>query len=161
MTPVTQGWAGHWRGKNATTETVICPLSFELRRPLSAVCNLGYTVAESKLNTFWATDLMHRLLHVPTISEGIVDHYAKGYTGILELAKKDPAKSGIDSDTLQTFAIDAWAWDIAAPGVGCTGKPPKESSSSSSVSASQAATSTAKPTASATKSSSASVSFLC
>lgn len=126
-----KGWAGHYRGSNATTETVICPLSFQTRRPLSAVCNGGYTVAGSKLNTYWAVDLMHRLFHVPVMSEGIVDHFTHdSYADVLELAKKDPAKSGIDSDTLQYFAIDVWAYDIAAPGVGCTGKAPKQSTSS-------------------------------
>ncbi|CAM1510678.1 Fc.00g010130.m01.CDS01 [Cosmosporella sp. VM-42] len=115
-------WAGHWRGDNATTETVICPLSFEIRRPLSSVCGLGYTVTNSKLNTFWATDLMHRVLHVPTVSEGVVDHFAEDYADVIELAESDSSKSGIDSDTLQYFAIDVWAYDIAAPGVGCTGE---------------------------------------
>jgi hypothetical protein len=115
-------WAGHWRGDNATTETVICPLSFEIRRSLDSVCGLGYTVAQSKLNTFWATDLLHRVLHVPTISEGIVDHFAEDYAEALELAKTDPSKSVIDSDALQYFAIDVYAYDIAAPGEGCTGE---------------------------------------
>ncbi|KPM42187.1 hypothetical protein AK830_g4442 [Neonectria ditissima] len=115
-------WAGHWRGDNATAETVICPLSFEIRRPLSSVCGLGYTVAQSKLNTFWATDLMHRILHVPIISESVVDHFAEDYAESLELAETDPSKSAIDSDTLQYFAIDVYAYDIAAPGVGCTGE---------------------------------------
>ncbi|KAF4337142.1 major allergen Asp f 2 [Fusarium beomiforme] len=115
-------WAGHWRGSNATTETVICPRSFEIRRHLDSVCGLGYTVAGSKLNTFWATDLLHRVLHVPTISENIVDHFAEDYADALELAKTDPSKSAIDSDALQYFAIDVYAYDIAAPGVGCTGE---------------------------------------
>ncbi|KAM0344942.1 hypothetical protein ACHAPU_007076 [Fusarium lateritium] len=115
-------WAGHWRGDNATTETVICPLSFQIRRHLDSVCGLGYTVAQSKLNTFWATDLLHRVLHVPTISEETVDHFAEDYAEVLELAKSDPAKSSIDSDTLQYFAIDVYAYDIAAPGEGCTGE---------------------------------------
>ncbi|KAF4466932.1 major allergen Asp f 2 [Fusarium albosuccineum] len=119
-------WAGHWRGDNATSETVICPLSFEIRRNLNSVCNLGYTVAASKLNTFWATDLMHRVLHVPVISEEIVDHFAEDYADVLELSKKEPEKSAIDSDTLQYFAIDVYAYDIAAPGVGCTGEVEEE-----------------------------------
>lgn len=97
---------------------------------------------------------MHRLFHVPTISEGIVDHYSHGYAGILELAKKDPEKSGIDTDALQYFAIDVWAYDIAAPGVGCTGKPPAESASPSGT------TSTTVPAATGTTSSAASVSLL-
>lgn len=119
-------WAGHWRGKNASEETVICRRSFDVRRPLNSVCNLGYTVAGSPLNTIWAVDLLHRLLHVPTISEKVVDHYADDYTSVLELAKKDPSKSAIDSNALQYFAIDVWAYDIAAPGVGCTGEPAKD-----------------------------------
>lgn len=116
-----QGWAGHWRGSNATQETVICPLSFEKRRYLDQVCGLGYTVVGSPLNTHWATDLLHRLLHVPRISEGVVDHFADDYEDVLKLAREDPAKSPIDSDTLQYFAIDVYAFDVAAPGVGCTG----------------------------------------
>ncbi|KAK3305639.1 putative peptidase domain-containing protein [Chaetomium strumarium] len=115
------GWAGHWRGANATQETVICDLSFAKRRWLDSVCGLGYTVTESPLNTFWATDLLHRVLHVPRISENVVEHFAEDYEGVVELAKTDPAKSAIDSDTLQYFAIDVYAFDIAAPGVGCTG----------------------------------------
>ncbi|POR35302.1 Putative peptidase family-protein [Tolypocladium paradoxum] len=137
-------WAGHWRGANATAETVICPLSFHLRRPLSSVCNLGYTVAESKLNTYWATDLMHRILHVPIVSEGIVDHFAADYPEVVALAKSQSQKSGIDSDTLQYFAIDVWAYDIAAPGVGCTGKPPKAETSTKPTPASSSTPSATK-----------------
>lgn len=145
-------WAGHWRGSNATTETVICPLSFQARRPLSSVCNLGYTVAESKLNTYWATDLMHRLLHVPTVSEGIVDHYADNYTSVVELAQSKSEKSGIDSNALQFFAIDVWAYDIAAPGVGCTGKPPKAESSGKPTPASSSTPSATSSAATVSKS---------
>jgi hypothetical protein len=85
------------------------------------MCGLGYTVAKSPLNTFWATDLLHRAFHVPGISEGVVDHFTDDYAGALELAKTDPAKSAIDSDVLQYFAVDVYAFDMAAPGVGCTG----------------------------------------
>ncbi|KAJ5014135.1 Major allergen Asp f 2 [Colletotrichum sp. SAR 10_99] len=116
------GWAGHWRGDNATEETVICPLSFEIRRPLSSVCGLGYNVANSKLNTFWATDLLHRAFHVPTVSLGQVEHYAEDYAEVLDLAKNNASLSVVDSDALQYFAIDVWAYDIAAPGVGCSGE---------------------------------------
>jgi len=78
-------------------------------------------VAESPLNTFWATDLMHRIFHIPRVSEGAVDHFADDYEGVLALAKSDPAKSSLDSDTLQYFAIDVYAYDVAAPGMGCSG----------------------------------------
>ena len=86
------------------------------------MCGQGYTVASSPLNTFWATDLMHRVLHVPAISEGVVDHFAEDYAGLLELAKEEPEKAAIDSDALQYFAIDVYAYDIAAPGDGCSGE---------------------------------------
>ncbi|KAH6691550.1 putative peptidase family-domain-containing protein [Plectosphaerella plurivora] len=138
-----EAWAGHWRGDNATQETVICDLSYEIRRPLSAVCNLGYTVAESRLNTYWATDLLHRVLHVPLITDAQVEHYAETYADVLDLAKSDPAKSVLDSDALQYFAIDAWAYDIAAPGVGCPGKVPEAEAETT-------ATATATETAAAT-----------
>jgi hypothetical protein len=85
------------------------------------VCGLGYTVAESPLNTYWATDLLHRIFHVPRVSEGVVDHFTEDYEDVLALAKTDPVKSSIDSDTLQYFAIDVYAYDVAAPGVGCSG----------------------------------------
>ncbi|EGY23113.1 antigen 1 [Verticillium dahliae VdLs.17] len=118
------GWAGHWRGSNATQETVICDLSYEIRRPLAALCGGGYTVAESKLNTYWATDLLHRAFHLPGISDGIIDHYAEDYAEALKLAATEPELSIIDSDTLQYFAIEAYAYDIAIPGVGCPGEKP-------------------------------------
>ncbi|CAI4219749.1 unnamed protein product [Parascedosporium putredinis] len=120
--PLCKSWAGHWRGSNATQETVICDLSFAKRRWLDATCGLRYTVVGSPLNTFWATDLLHRLLHVPQISEGAVEHFAEDYAEVLELAKTDPAKSALDSDAIQYFAIDVYAYDIAAPGQGCTGE---------------------------------------
>lgn len=54
---------------------------------------------------------------------GAVEHFAEDYADVLELARTEPEKSVIDSDALQYFAIDAYAYDIAAPGVGCSGEP--------------------------------------
>lgn len=116
-----EGWAGHWRGSNATHETVICPLSYEKRLPLETVCTRGFTVADSPLNTYFAVDLLHRVLHLPLISEDIVSHFSEDYADALQLAQTDPAKSVRDSDALQLFAIDVYAYDIAVPGVGCSG----------------------------------------
>ncbi|KAE9970107.1 hypothetical protein BLS_005071 [Venturia inaequalis] len=118
-------WAGHWRGENATLETVICPRSFELRRSLESVCGLGYTVTGSPLNTFWATDLLHRMFHVPKINENKVDHYAEDYEAVIELTKTHSNSTVFNSDSLQYFAIDVYANDIAAPGVGCHGNEPE------------------------------------
>ncbi|UQC76611.1 uncharacterized protein CLUP02_18124 [Colletotrichum lupini] len=146
------GWAGHWRGANASQETVICPLSFEIRRPLTYVCGLGYNVANSKLNTFWATDLLHRVFHVPLISEGAVEHYAEDYAEALELAKNNATYSVFDSDALQYFAIDVWAYDIAAPGVGCPGELEEEDHDHDATPTTTAAAGAATTTAAATSS---------
>ncbi|KAK4186925.1 putative peptidase domain-containing protein [Podospora australis] len=116
-----EGWAGHWRGTNATQETVICDLSFTKRRWLDSLCGLGYTVANSPTNTFWATDLLHRTFHVPQISEDAVHHYAEDFAEVLEMAKTTPEKSAFDSDSLIYFATDVYAYEVAAPGVGCSG----------------------------------------
>ncbi|KAK0613819.1 major allergen Asp F2 [Immersiella caudata] len=117
-----EGWAGHWRGINATSETVICPLSFAKRLPLPQLCLNNYTVKNSPLNTFWATDLLHRLLHIPNISENVVDHFASGYDGVLKLAKVSPEKAVIDSDAIQYFALEVFALFYGAPGTGCLGE---------------------------------------
>lgn len=115
------GWAGHWRGENATDETVICQLSYNTRRPLSTMCAQGYTVSGSETNTFWAGDLLHRLYHMPAIGQGLIEHYADGYKDVLELAKGNKTESVHDSETLQYFALEAYAYDVAVPGVGCVG----------------------------------------
>ncbi|CAG7922581.1 unnamed protein product [Penicillium olsonii] len=114
-------WAGHWRGTNATDETVICDLSYETRRSLSTMCGLGYTVSESETNTFWAADLLHRLYHVPAIGQNWIDHFADGYEEVIDQAKKNATLATHDSETLQYFALEAYAYDISAPGIGCPG----------------------------------------
>jgi len=67
------------------------------------------------------TDLMHRLLHVPSVTHLEVEHFANGYIGAVDLAKSAPNEAVRNSDSLQFFALEAYAWNIAAPGVGCVG----------------------------------------
>lgn len=114
-------WGGHWRGENGTNETVICPLSYETRRPLEQLCALGYTVAGSEANTYFGSDLIHRLYHMPAFGENYVEHFAEDYAGALELAKTNATFATHDSDVLQYFALDVYAYDIAVPGIGCPG----------------------------------------
>ncbi|KAF7590087.1 hypothetical protein BBP40_003289 [Aspergillus hancockii] len=116
-----EGWAGHWRGSNATDETVICDLSYSSRRSLTTMCSLGYTVSGSETNTFWASDLLHRLFHMPPIGQNWVDHFADGYDEVIALAAGNKSTSTRDSETLQYFALEAYAFDVAAPGAGCAG----------------------------------------
>ena len=49
----------------------------------------GYDVANGATNFYWASDLLHRLLHVPKVGEGVVEHYggADEYPGVLALAE--------------------------------------------------------------------------
>lgn len=122
------GWAGHWRGSNATMETVICPLSYTTRKPIEALCAFGYDIANGKLNTQFGIDLIHRLFHVPTVGEGVAEHYADTYAECLELAKTKPAEAVRNTHSLQYFALDVYAYDIALPGEGCTGKLKAQSS---------------------------------
>ena len=114
-------WGGHWRGENATNETVICPLSYETRRPLEQLCAMGYTVAGNESNTYFGSDLLHRLYHIHAFGDNHVEHFAEDYAGALELAQTNSSYATHDSDTLQYFALDVYAYDIALPGVGCPG----------------------------------------
>jgi hypothetical protein len=41
---------------------------------------------------------------------------------VLQLAQTHSEHSVRDSDTLQYFALEAYSYDIAVPGEGCTGK---------------------------------------
>ncbi|KAI1445755.1 major allergen Asp F2 [Annulohypoxylon stygium] len=142
------GWGGHWRGENATQETVICPLSYTTRMPLEGLCGYGYSVAAGKLNFYFGSDLIHRLYHLPAIGEGIVEHYADTYTECLELAIHNPEEAVRNSHTLQYFALDVYAFDIAVPGEGCTGRVP-ESESSAAPSATTASVSVPSSTTTA------------
>ncbi|TGO32516.1 hypothetical protein BHYA_0310g00030 [Botrytis hyacinthi] len=148
-------WAGHWRGKNATAETVICPLSYQTLLHLTALCARGFNVATGRPADFWASDLMHRLYHVPLIGEEIVGHHADGYHGVQELAAgSNYTLAGHNSATLIYFATEAYAYDIAVAGEGCVGKASdeKEADSQSAPVATESTTSTAsKPTVNPTR----------
>lgn len=115
------GWAGHWRGENGTDETVICDLSYSSRLYNDQLCSQGYTVSGSKTASSWAGDLMHRLLHTDSMGELVAGHYADSFEECLELAKTNHTLAVRNSATLRYFAIDAYTYDIAVPGIGCLG----------------------------------------
>lgn len=140
------GWAGHWRGSNATDETVICDLSYTSRLYNDQICSQGYTVAGSSNALTWAGDLMHRVMHTDSFGEFVTGHYADTYSECLELAKNDTAKAVRNSATLRYFALDAYAYDIAVPGVGCLGTPVEEDDEDSHAATTSTATGTATGT---------------
>ncbi|KAG8166029.1 hypothetical protein KVR01_004581 [Diaporthe batatas] len=145
-------WAGHWRGDNATEETVICPTSFFERRPLSTLCARGYNVREHSRLLYWGSDLLHRLYHVPAFGQEYIDHYSEGYEGIIESAANNSPNSTHDSDGLQYFALDVYAYDIILPGEGCPGPsgPPSTETSSASAPSPTETSSSASATSTAT-----------
>lgn len=91
---------------------------------------------------------MHRLYHTTKIGEGAAEHYADTYTECLELAKENLAEAVRNTHTLQYFALDVYAMEVALPGEGCTGAPAKEETEDSHAAAS--ASSVAATTAAAT-----------
>lgn len=153
--PLFPAWAGHWRGSNGTQETVICGPSYTTKWNLEALCAYGYTVAGGNANAYFGSDMLHRYFHVPTFTDGVIDHYVDDYTPVLELARTNPEVAVRNSDSLQYFAVDVYAYDIALPGRGCTGEaPPAEESSASTYGAATTTTETmAEPSSSATPSS--------
>lgn len=83
---------------------------------------MGYTVSGSETNTFWASDLLHRLYHLPAIGQNWIEHYADGYNEVIDLALENVTLSTHDSETLQYFALEVYAHDISVPGIGCPGE---------------------------------------
>lgn len=77
----------------------------------------------SKTNTFWAADLLHRLYHLPAIGQGLIEHYADDYEGVVALSKGNQSSLATrDSNTLQYFALEVYAYDVVVKGVGCSGE---------------------------------------
>lgn len=113
------------------------------------MCGLGYTVSESETNTFWAADLLHRLYHVSAIGQNWIDHFADGYEEVIDQAKENATLSTRDSETLQYFALEVYAYDISVPGVGCPGDQHKhdETHAEQTTSAAPTATNTEAPSA--------------
>ncbi|KAL2063755.1 hypothetical protein VTL71DRAFT_5560 [Oculimacula yallundae] len=140
------GWAGHWREEKSPDQTVICPLSFEARWSLEAMCGHGYTVAEKKDSLYFGADLLHRLYHTHKMGEGVVGHYADTQAEMIELAKEHPEEAVRNSATLRHFAVEVYAFDIAVPGEGCAGTLPAASGTPASSSAAPSATPSASST---------------
>jgi hypothetical protein len=69
---------------------------------------------------------------------------------VLELAKTTPEEAVRNSDTLQYFALEAYAYDIALPGEACAGKWTATSSEVASSTAGGSATPDVTPSATPT-----------
>ncbi|KAK7451011.1 Prenylated Rab acceptor protein 1 [Stygiomarasmius scandens] len=124
-------WKLEEESNTTNLETVICPQTFETRRPLEQFCAFNYTVAgnETPNVEYFGIDLMHRLLHV-LINSGSnsssadiqYGYYADLYEDCLQLASENGEKAAFNSHNLQYFAADVYGRTVAYPGIGCTGK---------------------------------------
>ncbi|GAA5913464.1 hypothetical protein JCM6882_001967 [Rhodosporidiobolus microsporus] len=155
-------WAGHWRGNNATSETVICDRTYTARRLLGNLCWDGAEIGNGSLSQWLATDLMHRLTHVPAVTYDHVHHAANTYPAILALAASNSTDAGSNQNTFQAYAIDMYARDVAYPPNGCVGAHAHEETAAgdshgaaTSSSASSTATATSAAAAATTSAASA------
>lgn len=97
---------------------------------------------------------------MPSNGEGVVEHYADSYDECLELALTSPTEAVRNTHSLQYFALDVYAYDIALPNDGCTGKTTiKSDSSISSISSTEAASTATPPSATTMTTSAGTVSY--
>ncbi|KAJ9479590.1 Protein ZPS1 [Pseudozyma hubeiensis] len=116
-------WNGHWRGNNATSETVICELSYTSRLPLEKLCSGGFQLSVDNPSTYFGADLMHRAFHVPEFSHEKIHHYADSYADVLELAKSEGGngtKAVENQHSLQYFSLDIYSRKLTR--WGCVGE---------------------------------------
>ncbi|CCU74634.1 CELP0023 Effector like protein, partial [Blumeria hordei DH14] len=102
-------WAGHWRGKDAPSETVICDVSFFERLPLEDLCSRGYKIATGKVYSYWGADLIHRMFHVDIVGQNAITHASHGYQDALNLAAgQNYTQTATNTDSLIYFAVEAY-----------------------------------------------------
>lgn len=139
------GWRGHWRGDNATSETVICDLSYTDRLYNREFCMYGWTLTESAVADYWSIDLIHRLFHVPQVTNAVVQHFAEDYAEVLELAETNSSYAIYDQDALQYFAAHVYALEVAGGGDACIGEAHEHDHSDDGHAHSDASSSAAAP----------------
>ncbi|VVT51196.1 uncharacterized protein SAPINGB_P003016 [Magnusiomyces paraingens] len=103
-------------------ESVICPNAFSNKIYNSDICAHGYTVAGNNATDTWAGTFLGQLLNSQRIGQGSISHKAESYASVIALAKSNSSVALHNTASLQYFALHAWAYDIAVPGAGCTGK---------------------------------------
>ncbi|ORY78519.1 putative peptidase family-domain-containing protein [Protomyces lactucae-debilis] len=140
-------WYGHWRGSNATLETVICPLTYTGRKPLEHVCMGSDALRNVSASAFTGTDFLHRMFHLPKLNgNDLVSHFADSYDDCVTLAQTKPEEAVRNTHTLQWFSVEAFAFELVVPGVGCSGFQDSISlTDASNVTAQAAAAASGKP----------------
>ncbi|MCO5589753.1 hypothetical protein L7F22_043722 [Adiantum nelumboides] len=114
-----EGWNGHWRGNNATEETVICELSFHSRLGLEKACGNGFKLGRDNVNVYWGADLLHRMMHLPKVTNGYITHVADTHEDMMKIAIEKPDQSVKNQHSIQEFAFEAWIRKYTNP-EGCS-----------------------------------------
>ncbi|OCF30367.1 hypothetical protein I316_08011 [Kwoniella heveanensis BCC8398] len=102
--------------------TVICPTYYLSKTPLDELCTGGKTIASQGSEATDGGWFLHRLLHLPVSSGGLLHDVVDTAHEAVELAKGVNASQAIHSiHTVQYYALDVYASDILLPGEGCLG----------------------------------------
>ena len=120
----------------------------------------GWTLAAGPGSQYWSIDLLHRLLHVPQVTNDAVHHYIEEgakLAGVTELAEHNATYSPFDSDALQYYAAHVYINEVVRGGESCIGnvEAAAHSHSHGAASSSAAATKAAATSAAAAQTSAA------
>ncbi|GAA6032235.1 hypothetical protein JCM8097_007137 [Rhodosporidiobolus ruineniae] len=114
---------GYFRA-TAKDETVVCPTYYLAKPRLEETCVNRWTLANNGSELTQGAWFMHRLLHLPTGSGGRLSDVVDTVGAALELAQGvNHTQAAYSIHTVQYYALDVYAYDILAPGVGCRGDP--------------------------------------
>ncbi|GAA5856920.1 hypothetical protein JCM8547_008465 [Rhodosporidiobolus lusitaniae] len=90
------------------------------RTHLASLCWDEHKVLDAPPNQWLAVDLLHRMTHIPSIAYNHVEHTASTFPDVLQLAHLNDSRTVLNSETLQLYALEAYANDVAHPPNGCS-----------------------------------------
>ncbi|WVF69441.1 hypothetical protein IAT40_004218 [Kwoniella sp. CBS 6097] len=110
--------------------TVVCPTYYLSKTPLDELCTADKTIASQGSEATDGGWFLHRLLHLPISSGGLLHDVVDTAHEAVELAKGVNASQAIHNiHTVQYYALDVYASDILLPGEGCLGDTSVQSTS--------------------------------
>lgn len=107
-------YAGHHR-ESAPSETVICDYFYQSKKPLSTVCFDG-TIVEVGPKHYAGIDLLHRYLHVPSMSLDYVGEFAEGLNETLEYVENNATYAVRNTDNYLYYIADVYTSSVILGG---------------------------------------------
>ncbi|WRT64462.1 uncharacterized protein IL334_001394 [Kwoniella shivajii] len=102
--------------------TVVCPTYYLSKFPMDELCTRGNTITSQGSESTDGSWFLHRLLHLPIASGGLLKDVVDSAHDAVELAKGVNATQSIHNiHSIQYYALDVYASDILLPGEGCLG----------------------------------------